>query len=165
LARILKEKKLPRINKIINPKQMKMQKLLITIFMIVSVFGLNAQNYKAPKIDASGTITNEKGNVIGSVTTGGVLSDSAGVKIAHVDSNGNFVDLKTGKVMGKAAKNGIILPYFEKTPDTGWSISSPLNGTCTVKDEKGKVVAEVHESYKKFGACAIHCLQHKTDHH
>ena len=26
------------------------------------------------------------------------------------------------------------------------------------------VVAEIHEIYKQFGACAIHCLTHKMDH-
>ena len=39
-----------------------------------------------------------------------------------------------------------------------------MNGTCLVKDKAGKVIAEVHENYKRFGACAVHCLTNKMDH-
>ena len=141
------------------------KKIMTTVLGLVLAMQLSyAQNYKAPKIDASGRVTNEKGTFIGTVTTDGIISDASGVKIAHVDSNGNLIDEKTGKKLGKAEKNGNFLPGFSKTPDKGMSVSAPENGTCQVKDHKGKVKAEVHENYKQFGACAIHCLQHQMNH-
>jgi hypothetical protein len=144
---------------------MKTRRLMMALFAVVFALNLNAQNYKAPKIDASGKITDEKGTAIGSVTLDGVVSDASGTKVAYVNAEGAMVDAKTGKILGKPEKNGIVLPYFEKTSDKGWSVSTPMNGTCLVKDGNGKVKAEVHESYKNFGACAIHCLQQKTNHH
>jgi hypothetical protein len=144
---------------------MKAKKIMMAMLGVVLVIQLNAQNYKAPKIDSSGKITDEKGTVLGSVTLDGVVSDVSGGKVAYVNSEGAMVDAKSGKVLGKPEKNGIILPHFEQTKDKGWSVSAPMNGTCTVVDGNGKVRAEVHESYKNFGACAIHCLQKKTNHH
>ncbi len=123
-----------------------------------------AQNYKAPTIDASGKIHNKDGNYIGSVTKDGVISDAAGIKIGYVDGNGMLVDETTGEKLGKAEKNGNFAPHFTKTPDEGWSISAPMNGTCLVKDKAGNIKAEVHENYKAFGACAIHCLDHHMNH-
>ncbi len=141
-----------------------LKQILIAVLGVVMAIQLaQGQNYKAPKIDASGKITNAKGQLIGSVTKEGTISDASGVKVAYVDSQGNMVDAKTGKKIGKPDKNGIVLPYFAETPDKGWSISAPMNGTCLVKDSDGKVKAEVHENYKQFGVCAIHCLTKKMD--
>ncbi len=139
---------------------MKTLKHILTILVALTMTTqfVSAQNYKAPKIDASGKITNEQGKFIGTVTSDGTVTDAAGVKIAYVDSEGAMVDTKTGKKLGKADKNGIYLPDFAETKDKGWTVSTPMNGTCLVTDASGKVRAEVHENYKKFGACAIHCL-------
>jgi len=123
-----------------------------------------AQNYKAPKIDASGKIMDKDGKHIGNMTKDGVINDAMGMKVAYVDSNGMLVDAKTGKKLGKAEKNGNFIPDFAKTPDEGWTITTPLNGTCMVKDKDGNIKAEVHENYKQFGACAIHCLTHQMNH-
>lgn len=141
------------------------QILMTAVGMVMAVQIAQSQNYKAPKIDASGKITNEKGVFIGTVTKEGTISDAAGVKVAYVDSEGSMVDAKTGVKIGKPDKNGIVLPHFTETHDNGWSVSAPMNGTCLVKDSNGKVKAEVHENYKQFGACAIHCLTNKMDHH
>jgi len=119
----------------------------------------HAQNYKAPKIDASGKVTDEHGMFLGTVTTDGIITDATGKTVAHIDSEGTLLD-KDGKKIGKAEKNGNYLPSYTKTPDHGWTTDAPMNGTCLVKDANGQVKAEVHENYKQFGACAIHCLTH-----
>jgi hypothetical protein len=75
-----------------------------------------------------------------------------------------LIDEKTGEKLGKAEKNGNFLPHFAKTPGEGWTVSAPMNGTCQIKDKDGNVKAEVHENYKAFGACAVHCLSHHMDH-
>lgn len=137
--------------------------LLTLLVMALGVNLSKAQNYKAPKIDASGKITDKDGKHIGNITKEGVITDEAGATIAHVDAAGMLIDSKTGKKMGKAEKNGNFVPYLPQ-PAEGWSVGPPMNGTCIVKDNKGKVVAEVHENYKQFGACAIHCISHKMDH-
>jgi hypothetical protein len=131
---------------------------MIILGVALTIQMAHGQNYKAPTIDASGKITNEKGQFIGTVTKEGTISDATGTKVAYVDSQGTMVDAKTGKKIGKADKNGIFIPYFKETKDKGWTVSTPMNGTCLVKDSAGKLKAEVHENYKEFGACAIHCL-------
>jgi hypothetical protein len=140
------------------------EKICATVIVItLSMSFSQAQNYKAPKIDASGKITDKNGEHIGNVTTEGVITDQAGAEIAHVDGTGMLIDTKTGKNLGKAEKNGNFVPYLPK-PEEGWTVGPPMNGVCLVKDKDGNVIAEVHESYKQFGACAIHCSSHKMDH-
>jgi hypothetical protein len=138
--------------------------VLILLGVVLASNFAAAQNYKAPKIDASGKITNGSGKQIGSLNTNGEIMDSTGTKIAYIDANGTLVDARNGKKLGKVEKNGNYTSYFTKTPDKGWTTSSPANGTCQVKDEKGNIKAEVHENYKQFGACAIHCLENNMKH-
>lgn len=139
---------------------------ILACAIITMVFAINttmAQNYKASKIDASGKITDKYGKYIGNINQKGEISDTTGKIIAHIDANGMLIDHKTGKQLGKAEKNGNYLPHFPKTSEQS-TTSAPMNGTCLVKNEKGEVVAEVHENYKQFGACAIHCLQNHMNH-
>jgi hypothetical protein len=129
--------------------------------IVMTVNFATAQNYKAPKIDASGKVTSAQGVHLGWVTQEGVIKDTSGNKIATIDSEGNLVDATTGKKMGKAEKNGNFVSLEAKTPDKGWTTSAASNGTCLVKDAEGNVKAEIHENYKAQGACAVHCLTKK----
>lgn len=144
----------------------KLKTIALAILGVVFAANLSvAQNYKAPKIDASGKITNKDGKHLGSVNSKGEIMDTMGMKVAYIDTDGSLIDVKTGKKMGKAEKNGNFVPYFRETSDKkGMTVSAPMNGTCMVKDASGKVVAEVHENYKQYGACAIHCLQNYMKH-
>ncbi len=142
--------------------QMKISMLAVVLMLIATL--TQAQNYKAPKIDASGKITDKNGDFIGSVTKEGKITDAKGTTLGHVDASGNLINEKTGKILGKAEKNGNFIPHFAKTSDKGWAVSAPENGTCYVKDKDGNIKAEVHESYKAVGACAIHCLNIHMDH-
>ncbi len=138
--------------------------LLVLIIGATTCSMTFAQNYKAPKIDASGKVTDEEGAFIGTVTKEGVITDAKGEKIGHIDAAGMLVDNK-GKIIGKPEKNGNFVPYFHETPDKAtWSTTTPENGTCLVKNTKGEVIAVVHENYKMYGACAIHCLQNHMKH-
>ena len=142
--------------------QIKISMVALALTLVVTL--AQAQNYKAPKIDASGKITDKNGVYIGSVTKEGVITDAKGVTLGHVDGSGNLINEKTGEKLGKAEKNGNFLPHFGKTSDKGWTVSTPENGTCYIKDKDGNLKAEVHESYKAFGACAIHCLSNHMNH-
>lgn len=144
----------------------KFTKYLMTILgVVLAVSFASAQNYKAPKIDASGKITDKEGKYVGNVNSKGEITDTLGIKLAYVDSDGSLIDAKTGKKMGKAEKNGNFVPYFKSEKNKkGLTISPPMNGTCLVKDDSGKVVAEVHENYKQYGACAMHCMQNHMQH-
>ena len=132
--------------------------VIVLLGIVMTANFTPAQNYKAPKIDASGKVTNGNGTHLGWVTKEGAINDVSGNKIASIDSEGNLIDAKTGKKMGKAEKNGNFISEETKTPDKGWIVSDAKNGTCLVKDGKGNVKGEVHENYKAQGACAIHCL-------
>ena len=137
----------------------------ISLLILVAIFAtqvIQAQtaDYKHTII-ASGKITDHAGRHIGSVTKEGVISDSVGTKVAHVDKSGFLIDAATGKKLGRVGKNGSYVAY---SSNKGWSVTSPANGTCLVKDEDGNVKAVVHENYKNVGACAIHCLTHHMKH-
>lgn len=136
--------------------------LLLGVIFTVNV--AIAQNYKAPKIDASGKMFNKEGKYMGSINMMGEIADTMGTKVAYVDGDGMFIDAKTGKKLGKSEKNGNFVPYFSETPDKGWTVSAPLNGTCLVRDSKGNIKAEIHENYKQFGPCAIHCMENNMNH-
>jgi len=146
---------------------MKTTKKSITLVfaLLLATLYAAAQNYKAPKIDASGKVTDVHGKHIGNIDTSGTITDAHGTKIAYVDAEGFVIDASTGKKIGKGEKNGNFTPYYKETPDKGWATDAPLNGMCLVKDEKGNVKAVVHENYKQFGACAAHCLANHMDHH
>jgi len=124
------------------------------------------QNYKqqVPSIDGKGKVTDKNGKHIGWVTSEGIIKNAEGTKIAHMDSNGDVVDAKTGKSVGKAEKNGNYLYHFPSGSTNKLTVSAPMNGTCEVKDEHGKTVLLVHENYKQYGACALHCLQMDKEH-
>jgi len=139
--------------------------IAVVFALLLTTFYATAQNYKAPKIDASGKVTDEHGKHIGNIDKDGNITDAHGTKVAYVDAEGFVVDASTGKKMGKGEKNGNFTPYYKETPDKGWTTDAPLNGTCLVKDEKGNVKAVVHENYKQFGACATHCLTNHMNHH
>jgi hypothetical protein len=129
----------------------RLQSIMLVLFvLVVTATASYAQNYKKQHI---GWVTNE-----------GIIKDTAGVQIAHVDSNGNLVDMKSGKNIGKAAKNGNYVYHSEKSKEETLTVSAPMNGTCEVKDKSGKTVLLVHENYKQYGACAYHCLKMKKEH-
>lgn len=147
-----------------------MKKLLFLTFLaiVTLTFAQNsyAQNYKQPlpSIDANGKVINAKGKHIGWVTSDGIIKDAAGKKIAHIDNDGNAIDAETGKKLGKASKNGTYLYHVQTGTQDSLTVGPPMNGICEVKDKKGKTIVLVHENYKQYGACAMHCLQMKSEH-
>lgn len=143
----------------------KIQLMLLFVLLISAIGNAYSQNYKQPlpSINAEGKVADSKGKHIGWITSDGVIKDAAGAKIAHIDDKGNVVDSHSGKVMGKAAKNGTYLYHVKSGAADSLTISSPMNGTCEVKNKNGKVILLVHEKYKQYGACALHCLQMKKE--
>ena len=136
---------------------------IVVLALLGVVFALTvsqAQDYKHPKglINKDGKVFSPEGEHMGWITKDGIIKDTAGVKIAHIDAEGSLVDAKTGKKQGKMEKNGNYVLYPTKTPDEKWSVSPPMNGVCEVKNSKGETIVEVHENYKQQGACAYHCL-------
>src|SRR4051812_38678211 len=111
---------------------------LVLLVFAFAITITQAQNYKAPNIDASGRITDKDGKHIGDVTKEGKITDESGAEIAHVDATGELIDTNTGKKLGKAEKNGNFVPYLAK-PKDGWATGAPMNGTCLIKDKKGNI--------------------------
>jgi Heavy metal binding domain len=120
-----------------------------------------ALDYKGHKIDATGKITDASGKHVGNVTKDGVITDATGAKVAYTDGNGSLIDGKTGKNLGKIGKNGNFVSY---SGTETLLVSEPQNGICMVKDKDGNIKAEVHETYKNVGACAVHCMTHNMKH-
>lgn len=135
-------------------------------FVLIATVISFGQNYKqpVPSIDAKGKVTDKHGKHIGWVTQYGLIKNAAGTKLAHIDANGDVIDTKTGKSIGKAEKNGNYIYHFPANNKDKLTVSAPMNGTCEVKDLHGKTVLLVHENYKQYGACALHCLQMQKEH-
>jgi len=141
---------------------MRKSKLILVAFIgIMAAANIQAQNYKAPKIDASGKVTVD-GKYVGEITDSTVINHEKET-VAIVGNSGEVINPKTKKKLGKAEKNGNFV-YFEG--DEHWTLSDPnAEGYCEVKDKTGVVVGMVHQNYKQQGACAIHCLTKKHEEH
>jgi len=138
-----------------------MNTFMLALFAVLLMTTVSiAQDYKHPYglVSKDGKVTDPNGKNIGSITPEGVIKDVAGKSIAKVDANGDLIDAKTGKKIGHAPKNGTFVYSFPENKTDSLTTSTPLNGTCEVKDSKGKTVVLVHENYKHIGACAYHCL-------
>jgi hypothetical protein len=120
------------------------------------LFGQSA-NYKQPMtINAAGQVKDGTGLTVGMVTENQMIMDAKGKKIAFVDGQGNLVDAKTGKNMGRISKNGNT--YMDATGDLMFTIRDKPDNTCDVFDAKGRKIGNVHDSFKG-SACALHCFQ------
>lgn len=120
------------------------------------VFSQSA-NYKQPMtINAAGQVKDGKGVMVGTVTKGQMINDAKGKKIAFVDGQGNLVDAKTDKKMGRVGKDG--KTYMDANGDLMFTIKDNPDETCDIFDAKGNKIGNVHDSYKGT-ACALHCFQ------
>lgn len=129
---------------------------LIALLSIVSTLAFAQVNYKHPmSIGKDGKIMDSKGTSVGLVTKDQIIKDHDGHKIAFVDGEGNLVDAKTNKKMGKMGKDG--KTYYNSQGQLLFTIKDNPDETCDIVDAKGKVIGNVHDSLKGV-ACAIHCF-------
>lgn len=113
-------------------------------------------NYKQTMtINAGGQIKNNEGTTVGLVSKDGIIMDAKGQKIAFVDGQGNLVDAKTGKKMGKMGKNG--KTYYAAGGELLFTVKDKPGATCDILDAKGNKIGNVYDSYKG-SACALHCF-------
>ncbi|GAB3788153.1 hypothetical protein GCM10028818_54340 [Spirosoma horti] len=119
-------------------------------------------NYKQPMtISASGQVKDATGAAIGLFTKDKIIQDAKGKKLAFVDGQGNLVDTKTGKKMGRMGKDG--KTYYDASGELLFTIKDNPDETCDIFDAKGKKIGNVHDSYKGT-ACALHCFQNQHSH-
>lgn len=141
-----------------------LQKLMLAFALLFSpafLFGQSA-NYKQPmSINAGGQIKDGTGATIGTVSKDRMIMNAEGKKLAFVDGQGNLVDARTGKKMGKMGKDG--KTYMDANGDLMFTIKDNAEETCDIFDAKGKKIGNVHDSYKGT-ACALHCFQAKHAH-
>lgn len=115
-------------------------------------------NYKAQfpfTVDSVGTIKDNSGTTLGTVSKEGIIKNHKGEKVAFIDEKGNLVD-KDGKVMGKAAKNG---NYHNAKGEVIYTVKPTKGQQCEVYDKSGKVIASVHDNYKFQAGCVAHCIK------
>ncbi len=114
-------------------------------------------NYKQPmSINSGGQINDGTGATVGTVSKDRMIMDARGKKIAFVDGQGNLVDAKTGKKMGRMGKDG--KTYVDVSGDLMFTIKDNADDTCDIFDAKGNKIGNVHDSHKGT-ACALHCFQ------
>jgi hypothetical protein len=128
----------------------------IALLCIVSTLAFAQANYKQPfSIGKDGKVMDSKGTSVGLVTKDQIIKDHDGHKIAFVDGEGNLVDAKTNKKMGRMGKDG--KTYYNAQGQLLFTIKDNPDETCDIVDAKGKVIGNVHDSLKGV-ACAIHCF-------
>ncbi|PLK42164.1 DUF3659 domain-containing protein [Emticicia sp. TH156] len=135
-----------------------MKNVILTLSLIlISMMSVLAQKSTnlIPKVDSKGHIYYERKH-IGTLTSDGSL-DHAGKAITKVDANGNIKD-NSGKVIGKAPKNGTFVYYINGTEENYTIGKASHTGMCEVKNAKGETVMLLHDNYKQQAACAVHCL-------
>ena len=143
---------------------MKNLKQTIVLFLMALSFipafsYAQSTNYKHQMltIDEKGKISQGK-STVGYITKTNVVNDAKGKKIAYIDGQGNLVDAK-GNLMGRMGKDG--KSYENVNGDLKFSIKE--NGkTCNIYDESGKLIGNVHSSYKGM-ACVLYCFQNEMD--
>jgi len=140
---------------------MKTKTLFFALFALLlgapSLLLAQSANYKNPvSINANGQIKDGSGATVGTVSKDKMILDAKGQKIAFVDGQGNLVDAKTGKKMGRVGKNNAI--YMDANGDLMFTVKDNADNTCDIFDAKGRKIGNVHDSYKG-SACALHCFQ------
>lgn len=129
----------------------------IALLSVVSTFAFAQSDYKHPfSIGKDGKVMDSKGTSVGLVTKDQIIKDHEGHKIAFVDGEGNLVDAKTNKKMGRMGKDG--KSYYNAKGELEFTIKDNPDETCDIVDAKGKVIGNVHDSLKGV-ACALHCFQ------
>ena len=122
-----------------------------------SLLMAQSANYKTPMtINAGGQIKDGTGSTVGMVSKEKMIMDAKGKKIAFVDGQGNLIDAKTGKKMGRVGKNSDT--YMDANGELMFTVKDNTDNTCDIFDAKGKKIGNVHDSYKG-SACALHCFQ------
>ncbi|CCH03587.1 hypothetical protein FAES_pFAES01095 (plasmid) [Fibrella aestuarina BUZ 2] len=145
---------------------MKNQTLFFALFALLlgtpSLLSAQSANYKHPmSINATGQIKDGTGVTVGSVSKEQMIMDANGKKIAFVDGQGNLVDAKTGKKMGRVGKNSNT--YMDANGDLMFTVKDNADNTCDIFNAKGQKIGNVHDSYKG-SACALHCFQDRHTH-
>ncbi len=141
-----------------------LQKIALLAALTLLPYWLPGQsvNYKQPMtINAKGQVKDSKGTSVGLVSKDRVIKDTNGQKIAFVDGQGNLVDAKTGKKMGRIGKNGTT--YYGANGELLFTMKDKADNTCDIFDANGKKIGNVHDSYKAT-ACALHCFQNQHTH-
>jgi len=137
--------------------------LVLIAALLLTTVSIMAQtaNYKQPfTIDRNGTIKDKSGASVGLITKDQLIKDARGQKIAFVDGQGNLVDAKTGRKMGRMGKDG--KTYANAEGDLLFTLRDNADQTCDIFDAKGNKIGNVHDSYKG-SACAIHCFNNGLD--
>lgn len=145
---------------------MKTKTLFFALFALLlgapSLLLAQSANYKNPmSINATGQIKDGSGATVGTVSKDRMIMDANGKKIAFMDGQGNLVDAKTGKKMGRVGKNNDT--YMDANGDLMFTVKDNADNTCDIFDAKGKKIGNVHDSYKGT-ACALHCFQNQHTH-
>ena len=130
---------------------------LVLLLALPSLLFAQSANYKNPmSINAGGQIKDGSGATVGTVLKDRMIMDANGKKIAFVDGQGNLVDAKTGKKMGRMGKDG--KTYMNANGELMLTVKDNADETCDIFDAKGRKIGNVHDSYKGT-ACALHCFQ------
>jgi hypothetical protein len=134
-----------------------------TIQLILALVLFSSIDILAQQKDYKGHIINSKGDIyfngekVGLITKEQIIKDADGKKIGFLNAEGSLSD-ENGKKIGKLGKDGG--NFYNTNNVLVLSVKDNPDETCNILDAKGKVIGNVHDSYKGI-ACSIHCFQSK----
>ncbi|GAA4465190.1 hypothetical protein GCM10023189_45460 [Nibrella saemangeumensis] len=132
--------------------------LFLILVALPTLLSAQSANYKQPfRIDQSGVIKDATGLTMGSVSKDQIIKNHEGEKIAFIDNQGNLIDAKTNKKLGRIGKDG--KTYYNANGQVELMVKENSN-TCDILDTNGKKIGNVHASLKG-SACALACFQEK----
>ena len=141
---------------------MKNTKIVIAILFL----GLFQSGFAQQPKDSKGhIILNSKGDIYvegvkaGFITKDSLIKNAKGKQIGFINADGSVSDAK-GKKIGRAGKDG--KTYYDSFGAVAFAIQDSNNETCNILDAQGKVIGNIHNSYKG-SACALHCFENKMD--
>lgn len=140
-------------------------KTLLTFFLLLGALltgfvGAFAQSKNYKHLIHTGEIKDAKGVTIGMVTKDQIINDSKGQKIAFIDGQGNLIDARSNKKLGRMGKDG--KTYYNANGELVFTVQEK-GETCEIFDASGKKIGDVHSSLKT-SACALACFEGGHDH-
>lgn len=143
-----------------SPKTIRFALVAALLLTTVSIMAQTVNDKQPFTIDRNGTIKNTSGASVGQITKDQRIMDAKGQKMAFMDGQGNLVDAKTGKKMGRMGKNG--KSYTNAAGELLFTLQDKADQTCDIVNGRGQKIGNVHDSYKG-SACAIHCFTNGLD--
>ncbi|MDX2196572.1 MAG: hypothetical protein NW207_09160 [Cytophagales bacterium] len=140
-----------------------MDKILISILLIVCLCSTNIFAQKYALIDEHGDIYDVNKKYIGALLKDGTVLDDKNFMVAHIDNHGYAIVKKNNFRICNTNVEGDLTATFQNKV-FNWKTYYPTKGSelCEVKekDTNGEIIVLVHKKYKQYGSSAYYSIMY-----